>query len=183
MDSIEVDRLQRRARWAYEVGRLRLALLGISPLVVVVAIAACLAHRPMSTFWFGLAALLVGAAMLWYGREPQKAVFPAVVAGLVPLMLALCASHLHTCGPDGCTSWCVPACALGGVVAGLAVATVGNQRGAGLFFWLSGSGLAMLTGAMGCSCLGYSGVAGLGLGLASGLVPGLLRRALRRRSP
>jgi hypothetical protein len=114
---------------------------------------------------------------LWYGRDPQRAVLPGVAAGLVPLVLALCANHVHACGVDGCTTLCVPACAVGGVVAGLAVAGVGNQRKAGPWFWASASALALLTGAMGCACVGSAGVVGLGLGFGAGMVPGLLRRA------
>jgi hypothetical protein len=33
------------------------------------------------------------------------------------------------------------------------------------------------------ACAGYSGVVGLRLGFVAGMVPGLLRRALRRESP
>ncbi len=131
MDSTDLTQLQRRVRWAYELGRLRRALLGVAPVLVIVAVAACVAHRPISTLWFGLATVFVGAAMLWYGRDPQKAVLPGIAAGLVPLVFALCANHMHACGADGCSSLCVPACVLGGVVAGLAVASVGNQRKAG----------------------------------------------------
>lgn len=177
MDSTDLTHLQRRVRWAYEFGRLRRALLGVAPVLVIVAVAACVAHRPMSTLWFGLATVSVGAAMLWYGRDPQKAVLPGIAAGLVPLVFALCANHMHACGADGCSSLCVPACALGGVVAGLAVASVGNQRNTGPWFWVSASSLALLTGAMGCACIGYSSVIGLGLGFGAGMIPGLLRRA------
>jgi len=116
--------------------------------------------------------------MLWYGREPQKAVLPGIAAGLVPLVFALCANHLHGCGADGCRSLCVPACALGGVVAGLAVASVGNQRKAGPRFWVSAAALALVTGAMGCVCIGYSGVLSLAVGFGAGTVPGLLRRTV-----
>jgi len=136
----------------------------------------------MSTVWFGLATAAAGAAMLWYGRDPQKAVLPGIAAGLVPLVLALCANQMHVCGPDGCSSLCVPACTLGGVVAGLAVAAVGNQRRAGIWFWFSASSLALLTGAMGCACIGYSGIVGLGIGFAVGAVPGLLRRAFAKKA-
>jgi hypothetical protein len=103
-----------------------------------------------------------------------------VAAGLVPLVLALCANHVHHCSADGCMTLCVPACAVGGLAAGLAVAGVGNRRRAGAVFWLPASGLALLTGAMGCSCVGYAGVAGLGLGFAAGVVPGALRRIFAR---
>lgn len=175
-------RVQRRARVAYELTRVRLALLGVAPVAVIVAVAACVAHRPASTLGFGVATIAVGAAMLWYGRDPQRAVLPGIVAGLVPLVLALCAKNMHSCGPAMCSNFCVPVCTLGGVVAGLAVASVGNQRRAGVWFWLSASGLALLTGSTGCACVGYSGVVGLGVGFAAGIVPGLLSRATRKKT-
>lgn len=177
MASIDLAVLKQRTRRAYELGRLRRALLGVVPVIGISALAAWVAHRPSSTLWFGLATAAIGAAMLWYGREPQKAVLPGIAAGLVPLTLALCASQVHSCGANGCSTLCVPACALGGVVAGLAVARVGNRRGLGIWFWLSASSLALFTGAMGCSYIGYSGVVGLVIGFAAGVVPGLVRRA------
>lgn len=183
MDSTDLTQLQRRVRRAYELGRLRRALLGVAPVLVIIAVAACVAHRPVSTLWFGLATVTIGAVMLWYGRDPQKAVLPGIAAGLVPLVFALCGNHMHACGTDGCSSLCVPACALGGVVAGLAVASVGNQRTAGPWYWVSASLLALLTGAMGCACIGYSGVVGLGIGFAAGIVPGLLREAFAKKGP
>lgn len=181
MGSTDLTQIQRRVRLAYEFGRMRLALLGILPVVLIVAVAASIGHRPMSALWLGVATVTISATMLWYGREPQRAVLPGIAAGLVPLVLALCANHVHMCGPEGCSTLCVPACALGGVVAGLAVARVGNQRRAGPVFWLSASGLALLTGAMGCACIGYSGVAGLALGFGAGMVPIVLRTALGRK--
>ena len=150
MGSTDLAHLQRRARTAYELGRLRLALLGVAPVAVIIAGAMCLGHRPMS------ACGSVGdgrgrGGHNWYGRDPQRAVFPGIAAGMVPLLLALCANRWHACGANGCISFCVPACAIGGVIAGLAVAVVGNKRRLGVWFWVSASGLAVLTGAMGCS--------------------------------
>lgn len=182
MDSTDLAQIQRRVRVAYEVGRLRLAVLGILPAVVIVAVTASVTHRPMSALWIGVALVTIGATMLWYGREPQRAVLPGIAAGLVPLVLALCANHINACDIGGCSTLCVPACALGGVVAGFAVASVGNQRRAGPLFWLSASGLALLTGAMGCSCVGYSGMAGMVVGVGAGMLPGLLRKAFGGKS-
>lgn len=182
MDSTDRAQVRRHARVAYELGRLRLALLGTAPVMVVVAGAAWVTHRQVSTIWFGAATVAAAATMLWYGRDPQRAVLPGIVAGLVPLGLALCANHVHGCTIDGCSSLCLPACALGGVVAGLSVASVGNQRRAGVGFWVSASGLALLAGAMGCACVGASGVAGLVIGFMAGTVPGLLRKAFAGRS-
>jgi hypothetical protein len=182
MDSTDLVQRQRRARLAYELGRVRLALLGIAPLLILIAAAVWLGERPAAALAFGSATLALGAGMLWYGRDPQRAVLPGIAAGMVPLAFALCANKMYACGADGCSSLCVPACTLGGVVAGLAVAGVGNQRRAGPAFWLSACGLALLTGAMGCTCIGSSGVVGLGVGIAAGVVPGLLRRTFRRAS-
>ena len=181
MDSIDLAHLERRARRVYEFQRLWRALLGVMPVLVVAAVAALFTHRPISALGFGLATVALGVAMLWYGRNPQKAVLPGVAAGLVPLVLALCANHLHACGRDVCTSVCVPACTAGGLIAGLAVANVGLRRTAGVWFWLPASSLALLTGAMGCACIGYSGVWGLSLGIGIGLVLGQARRVLRAK--
>jgi hypothetical protein len=172
----ELAQLEQRARVRYELVRLRRALLGVCPLAPVLLLALWVSERPTSTLCFGLSAAALGVLMLWYGRDPQRAVLPGFSAGLIPLALSLCANQIHHCGPDGCSSFCAPACALGGAVAGLAIASVGSRRQLGVWFWLGASGLALATGAMGCSCVGYSGVLGLGVGFALGMAPALLRR-------
>jgi len=182
MDSTEILALQRRARTRYEVARLRAAILGVLPLTLVAALALCFTARPSSTLGFGLAAAAVTVVLLWYGREPQRAVLPGTAAGLVPLALSLCANQIHHCGSDGCSSFCAPACTLGGLIAGLAVACIAGRRRAGVWFWLPASGMALLTGSMGCTCVGYSGLLGLAFGFAVGLVPGLLGGSSRQKS-
>lgn len=177
MDSTERREMERRARVRYEWARAKRALVGFAPLLLVVAVATAIARHPSATAALGFAAFIAGATMLWYGRDPKRAVLPGVLAGFVPLVLALCTSHVHGCTGDGCMMMCVPACGVGGLVAGLAVASVGNRRRAGTVFWLSASALALLTGAMGCACVGYSGIVGLAAGFAAGVVPGLIRRA------
>jgi hypothetical protein len=176
MASIELDRVERRLRFAYELGRLRLSVLGVLPVVLVVVVAVLVSHRPGSALAFGVLTVLAGGIMLFYGRDPQRAVLPGVAAGLIPLTAALCANQVHHCGPDGCTSFCLPACVAGGIVAGLVVASVGHRRKASPGFWVSATGIALLTGAMGCTCVGYSGVVGLMLGFTLGCLPGLLRK-------
>jgi hypothetical protein len=176
MVSTDLARVERRVRLAYELGRLRASLLGMAPVVPVAALAVLLTQRPVSALVFGVLTVATGAGMLFYGRDAQRAVLPGVAAGLVPLVLALCASHVHHCGPDGCSTLCVPACILGGGISGLVVASIGHRRRAGPGFWLSASSLALLTGAMGCTCVGYAGVAGLALGFAVGSAPGFFRR-------
>jgi hypothetical protein len=182
MVSTDLTRLERQARARYELGRLRRALLGALPLLPVLLLALCLSQRPASTLCFGLGAAALSVLLLWYGRDPQRAVLPGLAAGLIPLVLSLCANQLHQCGPDGCSSFCAPACTLGGAVAGLAVASVGTRRRLGPWFWLCASGLTLLTGAMGCSCVGYSGILGLAVGHGLGLLPAWLRRTKATRA-
>jgi hypothetical protein len=176
MASTDLAHIERRVRVAYELGRLRLSLLGVVPVLLLVAFAVLVTDRPLSAVAFGALTVAAGAGMLFYGRDPQRAVLPGIAAGVVPLVLALCANQVHHCGADGCSTLCVPACIAGGIVSGLLVASVGHRRGAGTTFWLSASALALLTGAMGCTCIGYSGVVGLALGFGLGSVPGLMRK-------
>jgi hypothetical protein len=184
MDSTDMLRAERRARLRYEWGRARRALVGFGPVLLIAVGAAALSRHPLAAAACGFVTFAAGATILWYGREAKRAVLPGVAAGFVPLALALCASHVgHGCTGDGCMMLCVPACVTGGVVAGLAVANVAGRYGAGAAFWVLASGLALLTGAMGCACAGYSGVVGLALGYGAGVVPGLLGRAFAWRSP
>jgi hypothetical protein len=75
---------------------------------------------------------------------------------------------------DHCMALCIPACATGGVLAGLAVAAVGIRRRSGIGFWLAASAVALLTGAMGCGCVGYAGLVGLVLGFSGGFAFGFV---------
>lgn len=177
---LDLDKVRARARLAYERGRLQRALLGVAPLGAAVALACCFATRPGSAFTFGVLALALGVFMLWYGRDPQRSFVWGAVAGVVPLVLALVANHVHTCGPSGCATWCVPACSVGGLVAGAVVAYPGVRQRAGVWFWVFASALALLVGAMGCACVGAAGIVGLVVGFGIGLVPGVITRVPRR---
>lgn len=185
MASIELDVVQSRARWAYERTRLLRAVLAFAPMLLIVGVAALLGRRPVTVMSLGIGLYAVGALFLWYGREPAKAVLPGVLAGLVPLCFSLCATHMgHVCTGEHCYSMCVPACTAGGLGAGILVARLGLKRARGIWFWLLASGLAVVTGSMGCSCVGYSGLIGLNLSYALGIFPGALQalRAWMRKS-
>jgi hypothetical protein len=178
MDSTDLAHQQQLARSAYEFSRVRRALLGFSPLAaVLVGVGCAFGDRPSWTLSLGAGLFLLGATLLWHGRDLGRAVLPGVVAGCVPLVLVLSARHFgHVCTGASCSTVCMQACAVGGIAAGIAVASVGNARRSGPGFWLAASALAVLTGAMACACLGASGIAGLVLGYSAGVAPGLLRR-------
>ncbi|MEN9800693.1 MAG: hypothetical protein RL653_4390 [Pseudomonadota bacterium] len=183
MDSADPSLARARARRAYEWGRLRRAALGALPLLPLVAFSAFLSSRPLPTWCFGLLAFGLGTALLWVGREPQRAVLPGLAAGAVPLVLALCANQVHLCGPDGCSTLCMPACIAGGLAAGAGIAVLGFRRRAGVAWWGGATALTLLTGAMGCSCVGYSGLVGLLCGFAVGVVPLAVKRAVTPAGP
>jgi hypothetical protein len=175
-----VERIEHRARFRYELARMRRALFGFAPVLVIVGLAMIFAKRPSWTLGFGVAVFAVGTALLWYGRDLRRAVLPGLAAGIVPLALVLCANQVgHACMGDRCMALCIPACAAGGVAAGLVVAILGIRRRAGVGFWIAGSSVALLTGAMGCGFVGYAGLVALLVGFGAGLVPGLVSKLLR----
>lgn len=182
MDSIDLTQLERRARRKYEWARVRRALLGFAPALLVVVIAALANKHPASAVVFGCALFVVGAGLLWYGHDVRRAVLPGLAMGLLPLSFALCANHFgHACMGDHCLTLCVPACALGGIGAGVGVSVIGLRWKQSWPFWVGTTVLTLLTGAMGCSCVGYGGIAGLALGYSLGLLPVLLRKLSRAK--
>lgn len=154
------------------------ALVGFGPVLPLVLLVAWVSARPASALAFGALVYLVGIALLWRGSGARRAVLPGVLAGAVPLALALAANHIgHQCTGTACMTWCVPACSAGGLAAGLIVAAVGRRTERPIGYWVGASGLALLTGAMGCACVGYSGMIGLAAGFCVGFVPLLGRRS------
>lgn len=173
----DAARLESLARRAYEGARLRRAFLFALPLLPIAVVAGCLGGKLPSACCVGALAYAAAVAFLWRGRELGEAVLPGVVAGVVPLTLALCAkAYGHVCTGEECVSLCVPACTLGGVVAGAYLAILGRRRGMGLPFWLAAGAVATAVGTLGCSCVGYGGVLGLVGGL---LVPQVAAAGLR----
>lgn len=183
MDSAELQRFERRARLQYEWARARRAVLGFVPAVALIALAASLTRRPGSALAFGALMFVSGAFLLWYGRDLKRAVLPGVVAGFVPLTLALGANRIgHFCTDEHCMMLCMPACLTGGVVAGLSIATLAHGTRQSPRFWVAASAVALLTGAMGCSCSGSSGVLGLTVGYALALAPTMIQSLFSSKS-
>lgn len=167
-----------QARLAYERGRARRAALAVAPLALVVLAAGMMGSRPMTACVLGCLLLPASATLLWRGQALGRAVMPSVLAGLIPLGLALAAkAYGHVCTGDECVSLCMPACATGGLIAGGVLAWLFRRGKLPRSALLAGGGVALLTGALGCSCAGYGGV----LGLLGGLLVFVLPAALRAR--
>jgi hypothetical protein len=174
MDSIDLDQLRHRARVAYEWSRLRRALIGFAPALVLATVASWLGGKPVASAPFGLGLFFAGVIALWYGREPKRAVLPGIAAGFFPVVLTIATMHVgHLCLGDRCTSACMAACIVGGIGAGLAVGVVGMRKHSRFLFWITASALVLCTGAMGCACLGYAGLVGLAAGYGAGILPAL----------
>src|SRR4051812_20759106 len=101
------------ARRAYERGRSTRAAILAAPLATMSLLAICLGTRPAVAIAGGSALLLASWFFLWRGQTFGRAMFPGVLAGLMPFGLALGArSYGHVCTGSGCVSLCVPACTL-----------------------------------------------------------------------
>jgi hypothetical protein len=181
MESDDLNRIERRARRAYEATRVARAAVAFAPVLLLMVVAGALGHQFGYAVAFGTALFVLGVVLLWYGRNLRRAVLPGVLAGLVPLVFALCGKFIgHACMGDSWGTLCVAACFVGGVIAGVVVDYMclrGHHR---VGFWLAASGIGLLTGAMGCTCAGVLGLAGLAVGFALTAVPGFLVFQRRR---
>jgi hypothetical protein len=169
MDSTE---LLGRARWSYELGRLRVALPGFAAATALVAYVMSRSHHSQAPF---LGALLLVAALgagLWR-RVSARAVLPGLAAGLVPLFgpaLALRAGL--GCGLRDCTTLCLVSCLAGGLVAGGVIAWRSTTLAEGRRAFLAVAGaVGTLAGALGCLEFGAFGLLLLAVGFAVILSP------------
>jgi hypothetical protein len=169
-----------RARRAYEVARMRRGLLDALPLLGVSFVAAVIGYRAEATLVLGSLLYASATVFLWRGRELGAAVLPGTIAGGIPLVFAICAkAYGHVCTGEACVSFCVPACITGGLLAGFSVTSMATRRSARASFSMAACFLALMTGALGCSCVGFGGVLGLVVGIATPLVVRLARESGR----
>lgn len=181
MGSIDLAALERKARAGYERTTLVRAVVGFAPVLVLVAFATWLNRRTGSAALFGGVLFASGVVALWRGGALRRAVLPGLLSGLLPLAFAIIANRGHFCASGHCSTYCLPACTAGGVLAGVIVSTLAHRRRLGLSFFAAATAISMLTGAMGCSCAGASGIVGMAAGFAVGMIPQGVRAVLRRR--
>jgi hypothetical protein len=180
--AIELERIEAKARRSYERTRVVRAVGAASPAIVPILLVELAGHASSWLPIIGVALYSTGGFLLWRGQHWGRGVLPGAAAGIIPLVLALCAMAFpYTCSSAMCTSICVASCVAGGILAGGAVGWFAVRTSAKPAFLLSASGIAVLVGALGCSCVGAGGVLGLLGGLLVAVLPYLPRLAATGR--
>ena len=166
----------RRARRAYELGRLSGAVLHAWPAPILTWLVACACAPSIETPVFGALLAVAVVGLRWRGESFGRAVTPGLIAGTVPLALPVANQLLQpgcaSCGPIG---WCLAWCVTGGVLAGAIVGwRAARPGGGGWRFAASGGLVAALTGSLGCFVAGYLGLLGMAIGFVLGGAPALV---------
>ncbi len=175
--------LEARARRAYEAGRLRWALqIGWIVLALVAASALAAGRSPVSAAT-GAALVVAATALRWRGGTLAASVRAGLAAGLVPFVLLVtlkCGAGL-SCALSGCIPHCTRFCALGGLAAGVLLATRARRHEEQVVTFLVGASLiAALTGLLGCFVGGLTGMAWMVVGELAATLPAFAVE-LRRR--
>ncbi|HMI94724.1 MAG TPA: hypothetical protein VK509_25295 [Polyangiales bacterium] len=172
--------LRLRARHAYELGRLAHGAQALWLALPMLLLGLAVSTRPLLSWAAGSALIALAVGLRWSGGAVGRAVVPALIAGLPPLVLPLCMrAGGHCCVNGMCWSLCMVGCIVGGVCAGamvgLASTAEREQRGA---FLLAATAIAGLAGVLGCTLAGSSGMAGMALAvLATSWPVAILARA------
>jgi hypothetical protein len=165
------DRLMKRARRAYELGRLgrasRFGLLAVPPSVV--SVDACTSDLMCGVCGSLLAVLLV--AFAWRGETYERAIWPGFLAGITAFSVPLIGSAIGLCAPGAPIPLCLLFCVLGGLAAGAFVGLrmLDSERRA--TFLIAGISVAGLVGSLGCAIAGIAGVTGMIVGVAITAAP------------
>jgi len=172
--------LARRGRWLYELGRARWAsqiLVLVLPLLVVARMVG--RPGPLVLALGGLLAI-AGFTLAMIHDRYARAVHIGLLAGLPALLIPVLIRMLHLLPFGAVIDPCIPASFLSGVVAGWVVSRRATEEVHRLSFWSAAVLVTALSGSLGCSVAGGSGVTGLLAGVVAGSAPVWLRSALQR---
>jgi hypothetical protein len=167
--------LERRARRAYEMGRLRSAL-RLAPFVVLATGAAVATGRPPAlALTLGGILLPLSLGLSFAGGSPGRAVLPGLLAGGAALVMPLLVATVgHACFGPACMPFCLPACVVGGGIAGAVIARTAVAQGPEPAFLGPALAIAALTGSLGCTISGAAGVIGMLAGVVAAGTPLLI---------
>jgi len=181
MATIDMDgALLARARFAYERGRMLHGLQASWLAVPMVALSLTMAPRPELSLGAGGLLLVLAVGLRFRGGPSGRAVFPALLAGLAPLLMPLLMrAGGHCCVAGACWPVCMIGCIVGGASAGLMIGftSVLEREGRGQFL-ISATVIAGLSGVLGCAVVGAAGMAGMLLAVVAASWPvAMLSRA------
>lgn len=152
----------RRARRAYEVGRLRAAFRSTPVVLALATVSLISTHRPALSLTVGAAVLVLTVGFAHRGGIYGRAVMPGLLTGGVPMMLPiLLRSDAHCCVGGGCWSVCMAACIGGGLIAGAALGLASASEKDRWTFLGASAFLSGLVGVLGCGVIGTAGIAGM----------------------
>jgi hypothetical protein len=163
---MEKNELYARARRAYELGRAKVASQAMVAAAALAAASVALGRSPGQIALLALVLLPLAGGLAFRGRAAGRAVGPGLVAGGTAMLLPLGVVFAGDAwlGFD-CMRFCLPACVIGGAVAGAAITSLAAAEQEGeREFLLAGISLAALTASFGCGLAGSAGLLGMALG-------------------
>jgi len=188
MDTTETDLLRRRARAAYEFGRLRkgLAAAALTAPLVLLAVS-CGAGLTLSCL-LEIGLVIAVVALVWRGEGYEAGAMPGLLVGAVPfaasfgLRYAMHAPPEHCAGCETPFAICFAGTFLFGLLAGGVIALAAARLRP---TWrpraiASAVLVAALAGSLGCAFFGLTGVLGLWAGVTLVGTPVLIVAAARR---
>lgn len=172
----ETAEFRRRARRAYEWGRLRRAATRAWPALPLTALSAWLCHEPGTSIGIGATLFALTTGLCWYGRVASHAARAGLRAGAAAFAIPVVA--FHSLAPDCCTfatMWIVNGlCGLGvGIL--LSIESTHMQTHRNPFLLLAGLAAA-LCGMLGCLLFGPMGLAGMAAGIVLSTAPVVIYR-------
>jgi hypothetical protein len=173
------DEFQRRARRAYEWGRLRHAAATAWPALPLTLLSGWLCHEPGLSAIIGASLFSLLTGLVWYGRIGSRAASAGLKGGIVAFTLPVLAFHSYFAPCCSSLSGMLITNGVAGIVVGVLLSfestRVPAQRD--LFLALA-SAVAALCGLLGCVLFGPPGLAGMGAGIFLSTAPvAIYRRA------
>ena len=173
--------LYRRARRAYERGRMLLATRHGAVVFAIAAFGMVGCTQRLTAASIALFVGLLAGGCEWRGVAWRRGSHAGLLAGLAPFFLPLGSAWLerYTAG-----SACPPAlwtCIVGGILGGLTLALGDRRRWREPAFWTAAIAVALACDAAGCLQAGLAGLGGMALGLAAGAAPVLVHATTSSR--
>jgi hypothetical protein len=154
------DIIRRRARSAYEMGRMRRALVRALPVPMLALVSLLGSHQHMLTV--AVAAIAAASIIVFeqLGGDVGAGAHRGFLFGLVPFAASMATrplGHIEAFGM--CFHGCVAVCAAASTVMMLFLVYAARQRTQAGPYVLGGGWIILTIGATACSCVGIAGIA------------------------